>query len=814
MHFLDNPFAILKATPYDNDEKIMRLANEGGLFPVLARCGEAKDIGCREAKDILTHPRKRICAEIAWLPVKTREQAKEICELLKSSEANLSALESLRQVEDFLGDGELIPIAKCNVLAAGMHCLPRYSPDQVATWTLEIALAFDKINIDEVRAVINDNRKEANFPIANLPNIGEVLSEEQAHYYRRVMTSAMNKLSAEERAATMTTVVESAIYDEKRLPSLIDDLVDHWHENDARKSLVEYEGTIKKLDAKLRAPDENCPDSVLSSLVKQLIQAVKDWERVAKPIQVSRKSRGLSQDESKCVAQCVQDLAMHLFDAHDKLNFCMQLIGTIQGAFNEVNEISNRLSVIMSGLNATAQERERCRRLNIESQVEKLREDVDRDTPDSTLRPMVDKLIQYVKKWKDLVKLCEEYYANFYIDQVARHLLELAHHFRNQHEKREDSRKLFEMLQEEFAELSDIATLIAGDIDALERARLKVSIQGEKLRAAADARQPDTILSEMATQLIRSVNEWKALAQPIEAYYADNNHMAYLVQELAGHLLNEHGKLDDSRKLLEMIQEEFTEVDEIAVLVDEHLNTIVRLERARSNVKSQGEKLRDAADAKQPNSILSEAVNQLIQAVNEWKARAQPIQAYNKDNYHVAYFVFELARHLLNEHGKLDESRILLKMLQEEFAEVDEIAVRVAEPLDALEAAESARRQIEIQVKELRYVVYAKHYHPDLRPRVNRLIQSVNNWKDRAQPIKAYCGDYCNVAKLVLGLAVNLRNKNKCCSSRQLTEMLQDIFGEIPKIATLLAGDAKKARDETEKKHAHRNARRRARWRR
>ena len=809
MDFLDNPFSILNATPCDNDARIIDLAVAGGLFQDPARC--------REAKSILMSPRKRIHAEIAWLPVKNSEQAKIICELLESSIGNSGARDRLRQVQDVLARDELMPIAKCNVLAAGLHRLRRHSADEVATWTLEIARAFEDIDLEMVRTVINEDRQDAGFPIAHLPDIGEALHDKQAPYYRQVMTSAMDKLSAKERTEAMTRIVASAIADDNQLPRLIIPLV-AWYKEDGEvlKSLEEHETKIGNLDGQLRlAADANRPDSVLVPLVNQLIQEVKNWDVIAQPIQVSKTSQGLPQNESEALEERVRDLAMHLFDAHDKLNFCLQLIRTLQEAFAEVDEISNRLAVEMEHLTMTAQKRERCGHLNIESQVEKLREDVDRDTPDSTLRPMVDKLIQYVKKWKDLVKLCEEYYANFYIDQVARHLLELAHHLRNQHEKREDSRKLFEMLQEEFAELSDIATLIAEDIDALERARLKVSIQGEKLRAAADAKQPDTILSEMATQLIRSVNEWKALAQPIEAYYADYNHVAYLVQELAGHLLNEHGKLDDSRKLLEMIQEEFSQVGEIATLVDEHLEKIEELERMRLNVKIQGEKLRAAADAKQPDSILSETVSQLIQAVNEWKARAQPIEAYNKDYCHVAYFVQELAHHLMNEHGKLDDSRKLYKMLQQEFAEVDEIAALVAlvaERLDELEAAESARRHIEKQVEGLRDDVYEKHYHPDLSLRVDQLIQAVKGWRDIAQPIKAYCGDYCNVAKRVLELKGNLENKGKLHYSRQLTEMLQDIFGEIPKIATLLAEDAK-PRDETAKKSTHRSAKKRARRR-
>ena len=137
----------------------------------------------------------------------------------------------------------------------------------------------------------------------------------------------------------------------------------------------------------------------------------------------------------------------------------------------------------------------------------------------------------------------------------------------------------------------------------------------------------------------------------------------------------------------------------------------------------------------------------------------------------------------------------------------------MTEHLDALEAADSARRHIEIQLKRLREAVYAKHNHPDLSPMVNQLVQYVIGWRDLAQPIKAYYGDYCCVAKLVLELAVRLRKKGKLRSYRQLIKMLQDIFGDIPEIVTLLAEEAK-ARDEAEKKYARRHDRKRARWRR
>lgn len=812
MHFLDNPFFILNAKPCDNDARIMERADECGL---LQDSNRGRD-RCREAKAILMHARKRIDAEIAWLPVKTREQARKICELLESSEANIGVLESLRQVEGFLGDGKLIPIAKCNVLAAGLRCPTLYSPDEVARWTLEIVRAYKGINYEQVSTVINANREKAEVPIANLLNIKEALLKRRVPYYHQAMKSAMAKLSITERAEAMTRIVESAIADDNQLPQLITALgASYERDEEVLESLREHDTKVCQLAGQLQlAADPNRPDSKLEPLVKQLIQEVKDWVVIAQPIQLIKTSQGASHDESETLARRVENLAMHLFDSCDKLNLCLKLIKTLQDAFAEVNNISNRLSRIMDGLNDTAQERERCARRRIESQIKDIRASANNQQPDSDLSRTVNQVVEFIKYWKTSAQLCKKYYADFYIKVVTDRVKELADHLRNEHDELDVSRQLFEMLREEFAQSVDIAAREANHLDQLDAARSSqgdIAQQVSNLQTAADEKQPDHILSEMVNQLGRSVNDWRAQAKPIERYIKDYYHVAYRVLELARHLLGVHSKVDDSRKLFEMIQEEFAEVDDITVLAAGHLNA-VELERIRSNVKSQGEKLRYAADTKQPTSILCETVNQFIRVVNEWKARAQPIQAYTKDYYHVAYLVFKLACDLLNKHGKRDESRKLFEMLQLEFAGVDEISARVAERLDTLETAETSRRRVKDHVEELNEVVHRRHYYPDLRPRVDQLIRAVKDWRDIAQPKKAYCGDYCNVAKQVLDLENTLWKKGRRCSSGKLRDMVQDKFGRIPEIETRLAEEAK-AREETDRKHAQPSARKRVRWR-
>ena len=786
MHFLDNPFFILNAEPCDNDARIMERAVTCGLFQDPDRC--------REAKAILMNPRKRIDAEIAWLPVKTRDQAKRICESLESSEANIDVLESLRQVEDSLGDGELVPIAKCNVLAAGLHCVRLHCPDAVATWTLEIARAYKGIDYEQASTDINADREEADVQIAKLENVKVAVRKSLVPYYDQAMKSAMVKLSVTERAEAMTRIVVSAKADDNQLPQLITTLgASYERDEEVRESLREHDTEVQQLVGQLQlAADANRPDSELAPLVNQLIQEVRDWDVIAQPIQLIKTSQGSSHDESETLARRVQNLVEHLFNPCDKLNLCLPLIRTLQEAFAEVNEISNRFSMLMSRLNETAQERERSARRTIESQDRQLRASAENQQPDSDLSLLVDQLIQSVRNWIPSARLCENYYADFYFEAVVNLVTELADDLRNEHGMFDVSRQLREMLQEELAQDNEFVARVDEPNNGLEdspahSALEEIESHVEELQACADARNIDSNWDRMLNELTELIQAWRALAMPIEDYSADYLNLVHRVVELAFQLRIAHGEPDFSRLLFRRLQEEFTEVQGYATSVAKFAQALEDAERARGRIKILIKRLREAVGI-EPESDLIRMVNQLIQDVIEWKDTAQPIKVYYNEHYSLgANHVENFAFHLRDEQCRFDDSLKLFKMLLEEFADVDGIAARVAEPLDALSDLERARRDIERHAMLFREVINSEYFHPDLDRWVNQLIQYVERWMDLAPPMRAYCGDYADVANLVLGLAVNLRNRRKRRSSGKLHAKVQDIFGEIPEIETLLA---------------------------
>ena len=391
MDLLQNSFYVLNATQRDSQHRIMELAEKQSLLSDTSKC--------MEARTELTNPRKRVSAEVAWLPGSPPERVYDILLLLESSIGNhlgcgaitpiapvdsfatvlvrvpyarkstiadeiLETLKSskrdFREVGEFLGIHTLTSIARANLLAARMLRLPDYTPDVVAEWILAIVQTFENINPSEVRAILNVEREASGFP--EITELSDITSEIQncRHYYQRVIKFALDNIhSAKERVKTAMIVIESATdNDANHWSILVEDTVDAYEEG-ARAILETEEKNIEIQEKKIRiAADEETLDAVLVSMVNELLQTVKDWDIIAQPIQLNRNRQGLRHDASHDLADRVRLLAIFLFNEYDKLYFSLQILNALKEAFAEMSEINDRITADLEILNKIADQRE------------------------------------------------------------------------------------------------------------------------------------------------------------------------------------------------------------------------------------------------------------------------------------------------------------------------------------------------------------------------------------------------------------------------------------------------------------------------
>ena len=113
------------------------------------------------------------------------------------------------------------------------------------------------------------------------------------------------------------------------------------------------------------------------------------------------------------------------------------------------------------------------------------------------------------------------------------------------------------------------------------------------------------------------------------------------------------------------------------------------LEKEEDNVKKLVNAARDSAESGE--NVVKPIVDKLVSVARNWDKVAQPIQLSakarsidHKRSQDIAYLIRNLAIDLFNEHEMLDQSQKLIKLIQELFAELPEVAKRVDEDAEAL----------------------------------------------------------------------------------------------------------------------------------
>ena len=322
MSILKNPFFVLDVTMRDDKRRIKELFDEKNLQLHL----EEKIL--LDAHSILTHPKKRIAAELGWLPGVESGRVKDVIALIQGD---------AKEIRDV---ANLPPLARTNLLAAGLErIIDAVSMEEVGEWIIDIAETYDEVDSESTMALINKERQVAGFPSIIESHAFDAELNGRRQYYETVLKDALKHFSSTDLVKVMNQVVETATNGgEEHAAVLIGDLVDNF-EVEAQGFFEKETNNIKVLIKQIREiVDEKNPDKeVLNHLVLNLGSVVKNWDLVAQPIQVSARSRGLDHALSREVGRELRDLAVDLFNEHGLLEISQQLTKLSQEVFAEVD---------------------------------------------------------------------------------------------------------------------------------------------------------------------------------------------------------------------------------------------------------------------------------------------------------------------------------------------------------------------------------------------------------------------------------------------------------------------------------------------
>lgn len=330
MDVFENPFYVLKATPRDRKARIMELSEDMAL------------IGDQEIatsiRNTLTNPRNRLAAEMAWFPGLSPKRVDTLLGHIASG-ADPSKLEGIP------------PICHANLLAAGLVNAAKSQKEKLSYYILHLAYKVEEIDPDEVMLAINEDRQASGIPsITDIQLIENEISSRCRHF-QRCITEQLNNFPSVEMVGTFETLIaESTIDGSMEAPRLINDLIDAYELNVGGTLDEQAEQIIVLIDTTETAADQHASEKEIRKRVLDIIAAIEQWDFVAQPIQLSRKSKGLDHDVSNRIAFSARSLAIHLFNEHDYLEDAKLLSAALQKHFAEVLVFSEKIEEDISAL--------------------------------------------------------------------------------------------------------------------------------------------------------------------------------------------------------------------------------------------------------------------------------------------------------------------------------------------------------------------------------------------------------------------------------------------------------------------------------
>jgi hypothetical protein len=337
-----NAFFLLNVTTRDSRRSITELSEAKAL-------SLDSDL-CSKARADLTNPRNRLAIEVAWLPGVSPSRAATLVGGLK---AHLAAIRRLANTP---------VLAHANLIAAGFELLdPDMEAKEWAEWILHIATTVDEIDPESVMRSINEDRAVAGFPqITSIEFVEEELSARR-RYYKDSVRDAINRLPPMKLVEAINEVVKEATGDgERHAPALVDEILDAY-ELETQRFLQREAENVRKLIENARAFAKKwC--KVVDNLLDSLDDVVRKWDRVAQPIQLSMKSRGLDHEMSHDLAYKIRSLGIDLHNEYGMLEGAQRITNLLREVFAELPSVVERLAEDSTAIEGLFEKREEAQR--------------------------------------------------------------------------------------------------------------------------------------------------------------------------------------------------------------------------------------------------------------------------------------------------------------------------------------------------------------------------------------------------------------------------------------------------------------------
>jgi len=284
---------------------------------------------------------------MSWLPGVSPRKAEQLAQNL---------LDNPMSIREETGLPEL---ARANLMAAAFEVLNEdEDAESVAEFIRNFALVAEDLDLDAILRDINEDRAVSGFPEIHGSDAIETELVERRRVFKNAIKDALDNMPTTKLIEVMTDAVEVAtIGGEDQGPALLDELVDSYEVQTHEFLQKEYENISTLVERARQASTKG--SHVVRPILDKIEEVTRNWERVARPIQLSMKSRGIVHKPSNTIAYGLRSLGIDLYNKHDMLDEAHRITELLKELFVELPEVAETLqedSEIIEGIRQKEQE--------------------------------------------------------------------------------------------------------------------------------------------------------------------------------------------------------------------------------------------------------------------------------------------------------------------------------------------------------------------------------------------------------------------------------------------------------------------------
>lgn len=325
MELLNNPFNVLGISTRDNRKRIIESAKEKNLFM-------DSDI-LNEASSILTHPKNRLTAEIAWMPGVLPSKYKVIFAAL-AQETGLSH-ELMGQLTEYS------PLTQLNILSAELEKYDIYNISTISNKIIYLDYLVQKIEFTELKTLINEDRTSSGFP--EIEDIELIINDLNDHLRNlcNSINSKIERIGKDLCVELISLIVRNTTNESFYTSGIIITSILDWYELYSENLLDEGKEKIFELIENIE--NEFDPNKITTQ-VESVIKKLAIWDKLASPLQVYKREQGLVHESSRQLGRALREFAMYLHNECEEIDISQKLIVSLGKVFEELDEFAERIN--------------------------------------------------------------------------------------------------------------------------------------------------------------------------------------------------------------------------------------------------------------------------------------------------------------------------------------------------------------------------------------------------------------------------------------------------------------------------------------